>query len=55
MCQIRKEQNKFNLFNTPSDSSILSHSSRMKCLTFLRDKSLSLDNARILPGVPTTI
>ena len=39
----------------PSDSSILSHSSRMKCLTFFRESSLSLANASILPGVPTTM
>jgi hypothetical protein len=39
----------------PSESSILSHSSRMKCLTFFNGRSLSLARARILPGVPTTI
>ena len=38
----------------PSDSSILSHSSRTKCRTFFNPRSLSLARANILPGVPTT-
>lgn len=41
--------------NRPSDSSILSHSSSIKCLTFFKPRSLSLVRARILPGVPTTM
>jgi hypothetical protein len=39
----------------PSDSSILSHSSRMKCITFIKERSFSLARARILPVVPTTV
>ena len=41
--------------NPPSVSSILSHSSRMKCLTFFMLKFLALLRARIRPGVPTTM
>lgn len=40
---------------SPSCSSILSHSSRMKCLMFLRFRLRSRHSARIRPGVPTTI
>ena len=39
----------------PSCSSILSHSSRMKCFRFFRLSFLLLTRARILPGVPTTM
>ena len=39
----------------PSCSSILSHSSKMKCLMCLVLSVLSLTRARILPGVPTTM
>ena len=41
--------------NLPNCSSILSHSSRMKCLVCFRFSNLVLDNAPILPGVPTTM
>lgn len=39
----------------PSCSSILSHSSRMKCLMWRRLSVLLRVSARILPGVPTTM
>lgn len=63
---IRKKDTSYILYNNyylkhvgnrklPSDSSILSHSSRIKCLTFFNERSLSLARASILPGVPTTI
>lgn len=39
----------------PRPSSILSHSSRMKCLVCFRLRSPLLTNAKIRPGVPTTM
>lgn len=39
----------------PSWSSILSHSSKMKCLRCFVLRVLSRTRAKILPGVPTTI
>jgi len=42
-------------FYIPSCSNILSHSSKIKCLMCFRFKTLSRANAKILPGVPTTI
>ncbi len=41
--------------HSPSCSSILSHSSRTKCLTFFRLRVLFRTRARIRPGVPTTM
>ena len=41
--------------NLPSDSRTLSHSSMMKCFTWRRFNALLLPNARIRPGVPTTM
>lgn len=41
--------------NSPIAASILSHSSRIKCLTCFRDRTLERASARIRPGVPTTI
>lgn len=41
--------------HSPSCSSILSHSSRMKCLICLRLRLLLRAKARMRPGVPTTI
>ena len=43
------------LENLPNCSSILSHSSSTKCLTFFRLRDLSRARARIRPGVPTTM
>ncbi len=43
------------LANLPKASSILSHSSRMKCFRCFRLSFLDLTSARILPGVPTTM
>ena len=39
----------------PKASSILSHSSRMKCFRCFRLRALLLAKARIRPGVPTTM
>ena len=41
--------------SSPRASSILSHSSKMKCFTCFKFSTLSFAKARILPGVPTTI
>lgn len=46
---------KSGLCHLPSCSSILSHSSRMKCLMWRKLSVLLRVSARILPGVPTTI
>lgn len=43
------------VFYWPSCSSILSHSSRMKCFMWRRLSVLLRVSARILPGVPTTM
>lgn len=40
---------------SPSWSSILSHSSKMKCLIPFKLRLFSLISAKILPGVPTTM
>lgn len=40
---------------SPSCSSILSHSSRMKCLMWRRLRLLLRERARMRPGVPTTM
>ena len=42
-------------YGSPSCSSILSHSSKTKCFTFLASKNLSLVRALRRPGVATTI
>lgn len=42
-------------WNLPSCSSILSHSSRIKCFVCFRLRDFSLVSANILPGVPTTM
>ena len=39
----------------PSAESILSHSSKIKCLIFFSERAFDLISARSLPGVPTTI
>ena len=41
--------------NSPSWSSILSHSSKMKCLRCFRSSALLRTRAAIRPGVPTTM
>lgn len=54
--QIWNKNKKLKYYNSlPRVESILSHSSRMKCLMFFRDKTLLLTRAWILPGVPTTM